>query len=188
MCLFTTSVLILKPGSCTTIRHHGEQEAIIYAVSGKGALLTQPRGEGSNNSSNSKTKTSDVNDSSNPDDADDEEEDDEEEDNEEEEQPERHDLSAGDFALIPAWTEHQLVNDSADEEADDDDNKVPVDEAVKAWAGDDGIDDGEACRGTPANGDRSSSQGEDFHLVIIRSGGQPVEVHLTDWGGPEIKS
>lgn len=27
----------------------------------------------------------------------------------------------------------------------------------------------------------------DFHLVIIRNGGSPVEVHLTGWGGPEAK-
>jgi hypothetical protein len=27
----------------------------------------------------------------------------------------------------------------------------------------------------------------DFHLIVIRSGGHPVEVNLTDWGGSEVK-
>lgn len=30
----------------------------------------------------------------------------------EEEQPRRHELSPGDFAFIPAWTEHQVVNEA----------------------------------------------------------------------------
>ncbi|KAK4102398.1 RmlC-like cupin [Parathielavia hyrcaniae] len=98
------SVLILKPNSSSSIRHHGEQETILYTVSGKGALLSQPKGD--------------------------------------DEEPQRHELGPGDFAFIPAWTEHQAVNES--EEAD-------------------------------------------LHLVLIRSGGQPVEVNLTDWGGEQVK-
>ncbi|KAG7294019.1 hypothetical protein NEMBOFW57_004080 [Staphylotrichum longicolle] len=78
-------------------------ETIIYTVSGKGVLLSQPKGD--------------------------------------EEEPERHELGPGDFAFVPAWTEHQAVNESD----------------------------------------------TDFHLVVIRSGGSPVEVHLTDWGGPQVK-
>lgn len=58
-----------------------------------------------------------------------------------EEEPERHELGPGDFAFVPAWTEHQAVNESD----------------------------------------------TDFHLVVIRSGGSPVEVHLTDWGGPQVR-
>jgi oxalate decarboxylase/phosphoglucose isomerase-like protein (cupin superfamily) len=57
------------------------------------------------------------------------------------EEPERHELGPGDFAFIPAWTEHQAVNESD----------------------------------------------SDFHLVIIRSGGSPVEVDLTGWGGSQVK-
>ncbi|KAK4141326.1 uncharacterized protein C8A04DRAFT_14169 [Dichotomopilus funicola] len=98
-----TSVLVVKPGSSTSVRHHGEQETIIYAVSGKGSLLSQPRGD--------------------------------------KEEPERHELGPGDFAFVPAWTEHQISNDST----------------------------------------------VDFHLVIVRNGGSPVEVHLTGWGGPEAR-
>ncbi|SPQ24557.1 538eb5a3-5efe-4798-b6d8-d87daff1f2e9 [Thermothielavioides terrestris] len=97
------SVLIIKPKSSTSVRHHGEQEAILYTVSGNGALLSQPKDD--------------------------------------HEEPERHDLGPGDFAFIPAWTEHQFVNDAE----------------------------------------------VDLHLVVIRSGGQPVEVNLTDWGGPEVR-
>jgi len=82
------------------------KEAIIYAVSGKGVLLSSPKDE----------------------------------DEEEDEEPERHVIEMGDFAFIPAWTEHQVVNESDE---------------------------------------------EDLHWVITRSGGQPVEVHLVDWGGDE---
>lgn len=58
------------------------------------------------------------------------------------EDPERHPLAQGDFAFVPPWTEHQLVNESE----------------------------------------------VDFHLVLIRSGGKPVEVALTAWGGNELKA
>lgn len=58
------------------------------------------------------------------------------------EEPGRHELGPGDFAFVPAWTEHQLVNDSTE---------------------------------------------ADLHLVVIRSGGRPVEVNLTGWGGPQAK-
>ncbi|KAL2132676.1 hypothetical protein VTI74DRAFT_3515 [Chaetomium olivicolor] len=98
------SVLIVKPRSSTSVRHHGEQEAMVYAVSGNGVLFSQPKGD------------KDV--------------------------PERHEFGAGDFAFIPAWTEHQLVNESE----------------------------------------------SDFHLVLFRSGGEPVEVNLADWGGREVKT
>jgi hypothetical protein len=36
-------------------------------------------------------------------------------------------------------------------------------------------------------GRASNPGGEDFHLVIIRNGSEPVEVHLKDWGGDQIK-
>ncbi|KAK0649015.1 RmlC-like cupin domain-containing protein [Cercophora newfieldiana] len=101
------TVLIVKPKASTTIRHNGEQEAIIYAVSGKGVLLSSPKDE-----------------------------------DEEDEKPERHPIEKGDFAFIPAWTEHQVVNESDE---------------------------------------------EDLHWVITRSGPQPVEVNLVDWGGDEAK-
>lgn len=102
------SVLIVKPKASSTIRHNGEQEAIIYTVSGTGALLSAPKDE----------------------------------DEDEDEKPERHPIAKGDFAFIPAWTEHQVVNESDD---------------------------------------------EDLHLVITRTGPQPVEVGLVDWGGDEAK-
>lgn len=60
----------------------------------------------------------------------------------EESDPERHELTQGDFVFIPAWTEHQALNEA---------------EGDMVW-------------------------------VIIRSGSQPVEVSLTDWGGPQMKS
>ncbi|KAK4111719.1 hypothetical protein N656DRAFT_790329 [Canariomyces notabilis] len=106
------SVLIVKPKASSSVRHYGEQgtllsdasEAIIYAVLGKGAILSPPKDEG--------------------------------------EEPGRHELEQGDFAFIPAWTEHQAVNECEE---------------------------------------------GDFHLIVIRSGGHPVEVNLTDWGGAEVK-
>ncbi|KAM7191706.1 RmlC-like cupin domain containing protein [Naviculisporaceae sp. PSN 640] len=95
------TVLIIPPNSSSTIRHNGEQDAIIYAASGTGILLSKPVP-----------------------------------------QPVQHPLSQGDFAFIPAWTEHQARNDSPTE---------PV-----IW-------------------------------VVVRSGGSPVEVNLTDWGGETVE-
>ena len=59
-----------------------------------------------------------------------------------ESEAERHELSRGDFAFIPAWTEVQAVNEAAE---------------------------------------------EDLVWVVIRNGPRPVEVSLTDWGGPEAR-
>ncbi|KAK1830134.1 RmlC-like cupin domain-containing protein [Podospora conica] len=86
------TVLILKPSSSTTIRHNGEQDAIIYATSGTGTLLSSPPDNllpPSSPTSQTSTTTSSSS-----------------------EKPERHVLSQGDFAVIPAWTEHQIVNES----------------------------------------------------------------------------
>jgi len=68
--------------SSTNLTYIHIKDAIIYAVSGKGVLLSSPK-------------------------------DDEDEDNEE---PERHAIEKGDFAFIPAWTEHQVVNESDEED------------------------------------------------------------------------
>ncbi|KAK4132728.1 hypothetical protein BT67DRAFT_443634 [Trichocladium antarcticum] len=54
-------------------------------------------------------------------------------------EPARHELGPGDFALIPAWTEHRAVNEA---------------------------------------------RAADFHLVLVRSGGEPVEVK-TGRGGED---
>ncbi|KAI2630202.1 RmlC-like cupin [Hypomontagnella submonticulosa] len=59
MCATASIVLIAKPHCSSAVHHHGEQETIIYAASGKGM---------------------------------------------------RHELSPGDFAFIPPWTEHQEIN------------------------------------------------------------------------------
>ncbi|KAK3317782.1 hypothetical protein B0T19DRAFT_297647 [Cercophora scortea] len=40
------SVLIVKPHSSSSVRHHGEQDAIIYAAAGTGVLLSSPKDEG----------------------------------------------------------------------------------------------------------------------------------------------
>lgn len=67
------SVLIAKPHCSSAVHHHGEQETIIYAASGKGILVTSSGAD---------------------------------------EEPKRHELSAGDFAFVPPWTEHQEINDT----------------------------------------------------------------------------
>jgi uncharacterized RmlC-like cupin family protein len=54
------------------------KDAIIYAASGTGVLLTGPN-------------NGDV-------------------------EPKRHELAKGDFAFIPAWTEHQALNESEHED------------------------------------------------------------------------
>ncbi|KAI6081348.1 RmlC-like cupin [Hypoxylon rubiginosum] len=75
------TVLIAKPHCSSAVHHHGEQETIIYAASGKGmsvgAALTSSRLVTSAGA---------------------------------DEEPKRHELSAGDFAFIPPWTEHQEIN------------------------------------------------------------------------------
>ncbi|CZT09686.1 uncharacterized protein RCO7_03762 [Rhynchosporium graminicola] len=66
------SVMTASPHTSSAIHHHGEQDTIVYAASGHGAII----------SDNGKT---------------------------------RQELAPGDFALIPAWTEHQEVNDGEEE-------------------------------------------------------------------------
>lgn len=63
------TLMIAKPKSSSDVHHHGEEDTIIYAVKGRGAVV----------SNGGKTRV---------------------------------DLDEGDFALIPAFTEHQEVNDS----------------------------------------------------------------------------
>ncbi|KAB5578240.1 RmlC-like cupin domain-containing protein [Coniochaeta sp. 2T2.1] len=72
------TVMIAKPKSSSAIHHHGEQDAIIYAASGNGILLTGPSDGGL--------------------------------------EPKRHELSKGDFAFVPAWTEHQALNESEEDD------------------------------------------------------------------------
>ncbi|KAI0966438.1 RmlC-like cupin domain-containing protein [Xylaria arbuscula] len=68
------TVMRAKPHCSSAVHHHGEQETIIYAASGKGILVTNTGGG--------------------------------------EDQLKRHELSAGDFAHIPPWTEHQEINET----------------------------------------------------------------------------
>lgn len=58
-----------------------------------------------------------------------------------EERPRRLDLSPGDFAFIPAWTEHQVVNERQDDH---------------------------------------------IRWVVLRSGGKPLQVDLSTWGGKTL--
>ncbi|KAF2632629.1 hypothetical protein BU25DRAFT_405953 [Macroventuria anomochaeta] len=64
--------MFAKPHSASAIHHHGEEDTIVYAVSGRGAIV----------SDNGKK---------------------------------RQELVPGDFALIPAYAEHQEVNDGDEE-------------------------------------------------------------------------
>ncbi|OCL11069.1 hypothetical protein AOQ84DRAFT_202669 [Glonium stellatum] len=64
------TVMIAKPHTASAIHHHGEEDTIVYAAQGHGAIVSGPNGS------------------------------------------KRQELSPGDFALIPAYTEHQEVNDS----------------------------------------------------------------------------
>ena len=60
--------MIAKPHSSSAVHHHGEQDTVVYAASGRGAVVS----EGGRK---------------------------------------REELCPGDFALIPAFAEHQEVND-----------------------------------------------------------------------------
>ncbi|KAI1643291.1 RmlC-like cupin [Daldinia loculata] len=77
------TVLIAKPRCSSAVHHHGEQETIIYAASGKGMGLQEKL-------TNDRLVTSSGAD----------------------EEPKRHELSPGDFAFIPPWTEHQEINET----------------------------------------------------------------------------
>ncbi|KAJ1324557.1 cupin domain-containing protein [Microdochium nivale] len=67
------TVLIARANCASAVHHHGEQDTMIYAVSGTGILVTN---------------------------------------NGDETSPRRQELSAGDFAMVPSWTEHQEINDT----------------------------------------------------------------------------
>ncbi|ROV95836.1 hypothetical protein VSDG_05150 [Cytospora chrysosperma] len=84
------TVLTVKPRSASAVHHHGEQDTIIYATSGHGVLLISPpldpvKAIKAGIRGQAPTR--------------------------EEEQPRRHHLSPGDFAFVPAWTEHQVINE-----------------------------------------------------------------------------
>ena len=64
--------MIAHPHTASAVHHHGEQDTIVYAASGHGAVISD---DGNT----------------------------------------RQELSPGDFALIPAWTEHQEVNEGDEE-------------------------------------------------------------------------
>ncbi|KAF2176992.1 hypothetical protein K469DRAFT_677875 [Zopfia rhizophila CBS 207.26] len=68
-----TVVMIAKPRTSSDVHHHGEEDTIVYAAKGQGAIVSGPNGSI------------------------------------------RQELSPGDFALIPAYAEHQEVNDSDSE-------------------------------------------------------------------------
>ncbi|KAK2596835.1 hypothetical protein N8I77_012726 [Diaporthe amygdali] len=85
------TVLTVGPRSASAVRHHGEQDTIIYVTRGCGVLLISPaldpvRAIRADIKGEAPTR--------------------------EEEQPQRHELSPGDFVFIPAWTEHQVVNEA----------------------------------------------------------------------------
>ncbi|KAI0810181.1 RmlC-like cupin domain-containing protein [Xylaria sp. FL0064] len=71
------TVMRAQPHCSSAVHHHGEQETIIYAASGRGILVTNTGGG--------------------------------------EDQLNRHELSAGDFAFVPPWTEHQEINETDEE-------------------------------------------------------------------------
>lgn len=64
--------MIAQPHTSSDIHHHGEQDTVVFAMKGKGAVIS----EGGRK---------------------------------------RDEVEEGDFVLIPAWMEHQEVNDSEEE-------------------------------------------------------------------------
>lgn len=66
------SIMLASPHSASAVHHHGSQDTIVYAVRGRGAIVS----EGGNK---------------------------------------RQELKAGDWGLIPAFAEHQEVNDGDEE-------------------------------------------------------------------------
>ncbi|KAI0141586.1 RmlC-like cupin [Xylariaceae sp. FL1272] len=66
------SSMLAKPHTASAIHHHGDQDTIVYAVKGKGSVVSDGGKK-------------------------------------------RVDLDPGDYALIPAYMEHQEVNDGDEE-------------------------------------------------------------------------
>ncbi|KAF2876959.1 hypothetical protein BDV95DRAFT_481374 [Massariosphaeria phaeospora] len=67
------TVMIAKPHTASAVHHHSEEDTIVYAAKGHGAIVSGPNGS------------------------------------------KRQELAPGDFALLPAYTEHQEVNDTDEE-------------------------------------------------------------------------
>ncbi|CAK7212231.1 hypothetical protein SCUCBS95973_001392 [Sporothrix curviconia] len=95
------SVLTVKPQCSTVVFHNGEQEAIVYAVSGTATFATLPEdfdeygdddeaADGASTASRLRKGP----------------------------EPARRTISAGDFVFIPAWTEHQVRNEGVAAEVD----------------------------------------------------------------------
>ncbi|KAJ9150322.1 hypothetical protein NKR23_g3726 [Pleurostoma richardsiae] len=129
------TVLIAKPNSATPVHHHGEQDAIIYAVSGHGVLLTSPPDDDflpvPGRSSRSTTSEADPTSSDG---------------RTHHQEARRNPLAPGDFAVIPPWTEHQMVNEGGAEDGDVvwlvvRSGQAPVEVDLVDWGGD-RIEDG----------------------------------------------
>ncbi|KAL2061342.1 hypothetical protein VTL71DRAFT_7615 [Oculimacula yallundae] len=90
------SVMTASPHTSSAIHHHGEQDTIVYAASGHGGTfpsylpISHPSLRITSLTSLPQAIISDNGQT-------------------------RQELSPGDFALIPAWTEHQEVNDGEEE-------------------------------------------------------------------------
>ncbi|EXJ81762.1 hypothetical protein A1O1_07827 [Capronia coronata CBS 617.96] len=97
-----------QPHSSSAVHHHGEQDTIVYAVSGHGSIVSR-------SSSSAGKSTAD-----------------------EDDDLIRQNLGPGDWALIPAYREHQEVN-YGDEEVVwvivRAPGGVPVVENLKGWGG-----------------------------------------------------
>ncbi|CAK7218300.1 hypothetical protein SBRCBS47491_003463 [Sporothrix bragantina] len=97
------SVLTIKPQCSTVVFHNGEQEAIVYAVSGTATFATLPEDfdeygdEHEDDAADGASTTSRQR--KGP-------------------EPARTTISAGDFVFIPAWTEHQVRNEGVPTEVD----------------------------------------------------------------------
>ncbi|UNI24832.1 hypothetical protein JDV02_010548 [Purpureocillium takamizusanense] len=94
------SVVTARPKSCSSVKHNSEQDAIIYAVSGTGILVVN---EGSFSSGGLDGAVDKESDSAAEEGADGN-------------RLRRHTLRPGDFAFVPAWTEHQVRNEAGDED------------------------------------------------------------------------
>lgn len=83
------TILTVKPTCSTVVFHNAEQECIVYAVSGTAILATLAEDHDAHDDSDSTVPPP---------------------------PPARHVLGPGDFAYVPAWVEHQVVNESTDTE------------------------------------------------------------------------
>lgn len=100
--LLCGTLMRAAPHSASAVHHHGGQDTVVYAVSGRGAIVFSPRQTKPSTERSNANSQAEAEGEAGP---------------IEEQRPclQRKDLSPGDWALIPAGVEHQEINEGEEE-------------------------------------------------------------------------